>query len=151
MIQQITRVKSTRQYLLNLIDDLTIEQLNKTHQGFNNNIVWNVAHLTAVQQAICYKRAGLQPIVQEKYLSPYLPNTKPEQFVDSSELEILKSLLLSSLDEFESDYKKSFFTNYKPFTTRYGVEINNIDDALNFVLYHEGYHTGIITALKRLV
>lgn len=151
MIQQIAKIKSTRAYLLNLIDDLSLEQLNEKPEGFNNNIIWNLAHLVAVQQSICYKRSGLQPIVQDKFVLPYLPGTKPEHFIDGKELETIKTLFLSSLDELESDYQKRFFTAYTPFVTRYGVEIANIDDAINFLPYHEGLHTGYIIALKRIV
>lgn len=151
MHQQIENVKSTRAYLLNLVDGLTIEQLNEIPEGFNNNIIWNIAHLISAQQGICYKRSGLQPIVQDKFISPYLPGTKPEGFVNSSDMETIKSLLLSSLDEFESDYKKNFFTTYTPVVTRYGVELANIDDAVNFLLFHEGLHTGYVMALKRVL
>lgn len=151
MHQQIENVKSTRAYLLNLVDGLTIEQLNEIPEGFNNNIIWNLAHLISTQQGICYKRSGLQPIVQDKFISPYLPGTKPEGFVNSSDVETIKSLLLSSLDEFESDYKKGFFTTYTPVVTRYGVELANIDDAVNFLLFHEGLHTGYVMALKRVL
>ncbi len=151
MIQQIENIKIVRTALLTLVEDLTAEQLNEIPEDFNNNIIWNLAHLTAAQQGICYKRAGLQPIVQEKYLSPYLPGTKPEHFVDDSEIAILKTLLLSSLDELKSDYRKDFFTNYTTFTTRYGVEVTSIDDAINFLPFHEGLHAGAIIALKKLV
>jgi hypothetical protein len=149
MIQQIENIKTLRTTLLTLVENLTIEQLNEVPEGFNNNIIWNLAHLTAAQQGICYKRAELQPIVQEKYISPYLPGTKPEQFVDSNEAVVLKTLLLSSLEEFKSDYKKDFFTNYTAFTTRYGIEISSIDEAINFLPFHEGLHFGYILALKR--
>ncbi|MVN21679.1 DinB family protein [Mucilaginibacter arboris] len=148
---QIQKIKATRTFLLNLVEGLTIEQLNQIPEGFNNNIIWNLAHLTAAQQSICYKRSGLKPVVQDKYFSPYLPGTKPDSFIDQAEAGTIKTLLLSSLDEFESDYKKGFFKTYTPFVTRYGVAIDTIDDAINFLPYHEGYHTGAIMALKRLV
>lgn len=151
MTQQIENIKNVRKYLLNLIADLNPEHLNEIPEGFNNNIIWNLAHLISAQQGICYKRSGLQPIVQDKFISPYLPGTKPEGFVDSSDVETIKSLLLSSLDEFESDYKKNFFTTYTPVVTRYGVELANIDDAVNFLLFHEGLHTGYVMALKRVL
>ncbi|MEX8546903.1 MAG: DinB family protein [Mucilaginibacter sp.] len=137
--------------MLTLIENLNTEQLNQLPEGFNNNIIWNLAHLTAVQQALCYKRSGLQPIVQDKYVTPFLPGTKPDSFIDSNEVETIKSLLISSLDEFESDYKKGFFSTYTPVVTRYGVALDNIDDAVNFLPFHEGFHTAYIMALKRLV
>ncbi len=151
MTQQIERTKSIRTYLLNLVDNLTIEQLNEIPESFNNNIIWNIAHLIAVQQSICYKRSGLQPIAQAKYVSPYLPGTKPEHIVDNTEVETIKSLFLSTINELESDYKKGFFTTYTPVVTRYGVELANIDDALNFLPFHEGLHLGYIMAMKRVL
>ena len=151
MHQQIENAKNTRTFLLTLTEDLSTEQLNQIPEGFNNNIIWNLAHLVAVQQSICYKRSGLQPIVQDKYVTPYLPGTKPEGFINTSEVEIIKTLMLSSLDEFESDYKKGFFTTYTPVVTRYGVALNNIDDAINFLPFHEGFHIGTVLALKKLV
>lgn len=151
MTQQIENLKSVRHFLLNLIDGLTIGQLNKVPEGFNNNIIWNVAHLTATQQRICYLRSNLQPVVQDKYIAPFIPGTKPESFIESREVETIKSLFISALNELESDYQKNFFTTYTPVVTRYGVEIANIDDAINFLPYHEGYHTGIVLMLKGLV
>ncbi|MGI4803261.1 MAG: DinB family protein, partial [Janthinobacterium lividum] len=107
MTQQIENIKSVRKYLLNLIAELNPEQLNKIPQGFSNNIIWNLAHLTATQQRICYLRSGLKPVVQEQYITPFIPGTKPEGFVDSAEIETLKSLFISTIEELETDYKKS--------------------------------------------
>lgn len=151
MTQQIENIKNVRKYLLNLIAELNPEQLNKIPDGFSNNIIWNLAHLTSTQQRICYVRAGLQPFVQDKYISPFIPGTKPEGFIDSTEIETIKSLFISVIDELESDYKKSFFTTYDVFSTRYGVTLTNVDDAINFLQYHEGYHTGVITTLLKFV
>jgi len=151
MHQQIEKIKSTRTFLLTLIEGLTTEQLNQIPQGFNNNIIWNLAHLVSAQQSICYKRSGLQPIVQDKYFTSYLSGTKPDGFIDSNEVETIKALLLSTLNEFESDYKKGFFTTYTPVVTRYGVALDNIDDAVNFLPFHEGLHVGYVMALKRMV
>ena len=151
MTQQIENIKSVRKYLLNLIADLTPEQLNKTPEGFSNNIIWNLAHLTATQQRICYLRAGLEPVVQEQYITPFIPGTKPEGFIDAAEIETIKSLFISTIEELESDYKKNFFTTYEEITIRYGVTLNNVDDAINFLPYHEGYHTGVITELMKFL
>ncbi|MGI4749603.1 MAG: DinB family protein [Janthinobacterium lividum] len=151
MTQQIENIKSVRKYLLNLITDLNPEQLNKIPDGFSNNIIWNLAHLTATQQRICYLHAGLKPVVQEQYITPFIPGTKPEGFIDAVEIKTIKSLFISAIDELESDYKKSFFVTYEEFTTRYGVTLGNVDDAINFLPYHEGYHTGVITELIKFV
>src|SRR5689334_19752074 len=122
MHQQIETIRKTRTALLNLIKDLTVEELNEIPTGFNNNIIWNVAHLVAAQQGVCYLRAGLGLKIEEQFFLFYKPETKPEGYVDASEIENIKGLLFSMLDILQKDYEQNLFTNYTPWTTRYGVE-----------------------------
>jgi len=150
MQEAIERIKNERTYILKLIEDLDAEQLNKIPVGLNNNIIWNLGHLIASQQSICYRRVGLEMFVEEKYFTAYRPGTKPNTFVDHAEIECMKKLFLTAIDKFEKDYDDGLFLNYPTWTTLYGIEINNIEDAVHFVLFHEGLHTGYIMALKRL-
>jgi len=151
MQKEIEKLKKTRIYLLDLIKDLSVEQLNEVPYGFNNNIIWNLGHLIVSQQGLCYLRAGIKPIIDEKYFTNYKPQTKPETPIDKVEVEKIKDLFIAVLDKLESDYNENIFTNYGTFTTPYGVELTNIDDALNFILFHEGLHTGYIMAMKHLL
>ncbi len=151
MNKQIESLKATRGFLLRLIADLSVEDLNKIPHGFNNNIIWNLAHLIASQQGVCYKRAGLNLTIEESFFTAYKPDTKPESFVEHREVERVKELLVSTIDGFEADLKKGLFRDYPSWTTRYGVELNTINDALTFLPFHEGFHLGYIMALKRVV
>jgi len=151
MHPQIDRIRKIRQYILKIIEPLTIDQLNEIPQGFNNNIVWNVAHLTAAQQGLCYIRAGLKTFVEEAYFLAYKAETKPEEPVDDVEWDNIKALLFSSLDQLQQDYDAGTFNNYTSWTTRYDVTLSTIDDALDFILFHEGLHLGYIMALKRVI
>jgi hypothetical protein len=151
MHPQIATIRKTREALLNLIKDLTVEELNEIPAGFNNNIIWNVAHLTAAQQGVCYFRASLPMRIEDAYFKAYKPESKPEAFVSTEEVETIKEMLFSTLDQLEKDYHDKIFTNYTPWTTRYGVEIKNIDEAISFLPFHEGLHLGYIMALKRVV
>lgn len=148
MNKQFDILKKTRKYLLEVINDLNIEQLNEIPEGFNNNISWNLGHMISTQQGVCYVRAGLPIFVDQKYFETYKPGTKPEAMVGSNELEILKQLFVSSIDQFETDYENNLFKNYIPWTTRYGIELSNIDELTAFLIYHEGLHLGYIMALK---
>ncbi len=145
------RLRKIRNVVLKLISDLSIEQLNKVPAGFNNNIVWNFAHLMASQQGLCYIRAGVKPVIDEQHINSYKGGTKPEKTVTAEELESMKMLFLSTIDQLEKDFENKLFVNYQPFTTALGVEINNIEDAMDFLFFHEGLHTGYMMALKRLV
>lgn len=149
MLKAIEILYKPRTFLISLLDTLTIEQLNTVPAGFNNNIVWNFAHMVAAQQGVCYLRAGLKTVISEELYLAYKPETKPEKFVDAAELESIKQLAFSTLDQLEKDYNEGAFASYVPWTTRYGVGINNIDDAIKFLPFHDGLHSGYIMAQRR--
>lgn len=151
MKKQIDTIKKVRTFLLENIKDLTPEQLNRIPEGFNNNIIWNLGHLVAAQQGICYKRAGVKPLITDEFWEKYRSGSKPQEPVSEAEIENIKTLFLITLDELEMDYDKNIFTGYTAWTTRYGNEMTNIDDAISFIPYHEGLHSGVIMAMKRLV
>jgi len=147
----IAQIKNTRIFILELVKDLSIGQLNKIPTGFNNNIIWNIAHLTAAQQNMCYIRSGLEITVEEKYFSPFLSGTKPEEFIGQEEINSISDALLNSMDRLATDYANGVFLKFDPWDKRYGMKLNSIEDAINFIPFHEGMHIGYIMALKKLV
>lgn len=147
----ILQIKNTRKYILELVKDLSVDQLNKVPEGFNNNIIWNIAHLTAAQQNMCYVRSGLSITVEDKHFSPFLSGTKPEKSFSKPEIDSLYEVLLTSLNQLEEDYSKGIFKQFDPWDKRYGMKLISIEDAINFVPFHEGMHLGYIMALKKLV
>jgi len=151
MNDQIETIKRTRTHLLELVKELNIEQLNKVPAGFNNNIIWNLGHLVAAQQGICYVRTGVKPHVAEDFIDRYKKGSKPERFLNEEELKKIKELFFSSLDILKQDYESGLWTGYDSWTTSYGVELNSIEDAIQFLNFHEGLHSGYILALKRVI
>lgn len=149
--EYIDQIKNTRRFILDLVKDLSTEQLNKIPVGFNNNIIWNIAHLTAAQQNLCYVRSGLLPAVPEQYISPFLSGTKPNAPIDALEIESIYLHFINSLDQFKKDYADRLFLTFDQWDKRYGMKIKNIDDAIHFIPFHEGMHIGYIMALKKLV
>lgn len=147
----ITQIKNTRIFVLELVKDLSTEQLNKIPEGFNNNIIWNIAHLTAAQQNLCYVRSGLSVPVEDKYFTPFLSGTKPDHFIVKEEIDSIFDVLLSSMNRLAADYTNGIFTQFDSWDKRYGMKLNSIEDAINFVPFHEGMHIGYIMALKKLV
>ena len=154
MNRQIEKMKNFRLFLLKQIERLTPQQLNTIPDGYNNNIIWNLAHLICAQQSLCYVRAGLPIVVDEKYLAPFAPGTKPDRVIEEPEIEIIKALFISSIDKLQEDFEKKIFDNYSPsarILEVYNIEINDIQDALHFLLYHEGFHSGYTMAIKHLL
>jgi hypothetical protein len=151
MIQAIDIIQKPRVNLFKLIEGLSIEQLNLVPPGFNNNIIWNLGHMVAAQQGVCYSRAGLKTIVSDDFFHAYKPGTKPEKFVDAAELQLITDLAFSTLVQLETDHANNIFENYTPWTTRYGAELHNIDEAIAFIPFHDGFHMGYVLALRRVI
>lgn len=114
-------------------------------------MIWNLAHLVAAQQSVCYFRSGLPMKVDAAFFDRYKPESKPEKDVTAEELEEIKKLLFSTLDQLEEDLDKNSFGGFQPFVTRTGVPLSSFDEALLFLHFHDGLHAGVIMSHRKLV
>ncbi|WP_299255129.1 DinB family protein [uncultured Cytophaga sp.] len=151
MKPQFDLIRKTRSFLLDAVKDVSNDQFNKIPQGFKNNIIWNMGHIIAAQQGLCYVRSNVPIVVDEGYMKLFKPDTKPEGQLSADAIDTLKKLMLPIVDRLETDYRQQSFAAFKPFKNRYGVEIQTIEDALNFLVYHDGVHFGCIMALKKMI
>lgn len=148
---KIDLIRKTRSKALEIISGLSLPELNKIPEGFNNNIIWNLGHLIAAQEGIFYLRGKLELNIEQEFFNSFKNGSRPEREMHAEEIEKIRSLLFSSLDQFESDLGKNAFQNYPAWTTSMGITINSIDDAINFLPFHEGLHMGYIMAYKRII
>lgn len=145
-------LRKNRELFIELVNGLNLEQLNKIPEGFNNNIAWNFGHAVVTPQALCYIRSGVQPGKQIEYFDKYKKGSKPESFIEQSEIDELKNLAFSTLDTIEEDIKNNMFANITPFaTSTYGYEINNVEEILACSLTHDAMHYGIAYAQRKIV
>ena len=151
MNNAIESLMKVRAFAVQLMDGLSSEALNTIPEGFNNNIIWNLAHLVAAEQGICYMRAGVAPTIPTAFILAYTRGTKPTGDVSAADILAIRTALTASPVRLAADYAAGVFAGYKAWTTPYGVTLTTIDEALQFLLYHEGLHGGYIMALKRLV
>ncbi|MFD0765601.1 DinB family protein [Mucilaginibacter lutimaris] len=149
--KQLDIIRQPRLKIIETLNAFSLDQLNKIPSGFNNNIIWNLGHMIAAQQGVCYKRAGLNTWIDDDFFDAYKPDSKPAGPVSQDEYDNIKTLLTTSIDQLEHDYKNGIFENYPTWTTRYGVQMSNIDEAIAFLPFHEGLHIGYIMAMRKLV
>lgn len=134
------------------IENNSLEDLNKIPEGFNNNIIWNIGHVVVTAQLLAYKLSGLPMMVSDELVNKYRKDTKPEEFVSQEEVDEIKTLLFSTIEKLETDYKKGAFKEYNAYTvSTTGNTLTNIDEALQFILFHEAMHLGYILALVRAI
>ncbi len=149
MNKQFEILKANRVLILKIIENLNLAQLNKIPDGFNNNIAWNMAHLTVTQQLLCYKMSGLSVLVTEEMIEAYKKGTAPNRDISQEELEQIKEQLIGLPDTFEEDYKAGIFKEFSSYTTSANVTLNSVNDAVEFNNFHEGIHLGSIMSLKK--
>jgi hypothetical protein len=75
----------------------------------------------------------------------------PDKTIDDEEINAIKSVFVSIIDTLATDYDKKIFAAYETLKTPYGIVVNNIDEAINFMLFHEGIHVGYIMAMMRVL
>lgn len=144
-------LRITRTNFLKLIDNCTLEEINKIPEGFNNNLAWNLAHILSSQQALCYELSSLTPRVDKSLIDRFRPGTRPEEAMTGQELENLRQLMKHTIELLKEDYQSGMFVQYTPRQTKYGALIEHIDQAIPYVALHEGLHFGYAKALLAII
>lgn len=138
-----------RAILKSFIENFSLEELNKIPQGFNNNMIWNIAHLIASQQVLVYKLSGLPTLISNEMIEMFRKGSRPERDLTQKEVDEMKGLLFSTIEKTIEDYKNGVFKSYQSYTTSTNSTLTNVEDALTFNIFHEGIHLGYILALKK--
>tara|TARA_R110000868_G_scaffold70403_3_gene206870 strand:+ start:1174 stop:1629 length:456 start_codon:yes stop_codon:yes gene_type:complete len=143
--------KTSRNLISKFIQGYTLEQLNKVPEGFNNNIIWNVAHIIVTQQILVYKLSGLPMIVTDEMVEKYRKGTKTEHFASQDEVDQILALLTQTIDQTAKDIENKIFINFTEYPTSTGYVLTSAQDAMTFNNFHEGIHLGVILGLRKLV
>lgn len=146
-------IRAGRKALLRLVEDLSTEQMNKIPSGFNNNLAWQIGHLVVSQQVLCYKLSSNPLIIDPTLVDKYKNGTKPESFISTEEIAQLKAYLLDTIDELEKDLTTDKFINYTAYApSTYKIyNIEKIEDAVKFIVSHDGLHYGCSLMMKKFV
>jgi hypothetical protein len=144
-------ISANRNSFIHFLEKFTPEQLYTIPKGFNNHILWNIAHTLVTEQLLIYGLSNLPLKLEQDFVDRYKKGSQPLKQVDLEEITLVKSLLKTVSQETEVDYKAGKFKLFTPYKTSAGFELNSIQDAITFNTYHEGIHLGIILALKKLI
>ena len=151
MKQLFTITEKNRKILYNYLVKTAPEQLYKIPEGFNNNIWWNIAHVVVTQQKLVYGLSGLPLNISNELVINYQKGTSPKGTPEKGEVAEIEKLLFELPEKTVADYKKGIFQNFKTYMTSPKVELNSVEDAIAFNVFHEGLHLGSIMALSRAV
>lgn len=145
-------LNNTRAIFNKIIETNTLEDLNKIPKGFNNNVIWNIGHIVVTGELLAYKLSGLKPALSDEIIDKYKKDSKPQGDLTKEAVNEIKELLLSTIEKTALDYSNGVFKDYNAYTvSTTGNTLNNIDEALQFILMHEGIHYGYVLALLKAI
>ncbi|MBU2949829.1 DinB family protein [Tamlana agarivorans] len=144
--------KNIRKIFYKIIETTSLEDLNKIPQGFNNNVIWNIAHCVVTQQLLAYKLSGIDVSLSPKMIERYMKDTKPEGDLGQDEIDEIKSLLVSTIEKTKIDFDHGVFKTFNAYTvSTTGNTLGHINDALEFSVVHDGIHYGYVLALLKVI
>ena len=138
-----------RKILKSFLENLSLEELNKIPDGYNNNIAWNIAHTIVTQQILVYRLSGVPTIISKEMVEGYKKGTKPVKLLTQAEVDEIKGLLFSTIEKTKEDFLNNRFTEFETYTVTTKSTLTNVEEAIDFNNFHEGIHLGYILALKR--
>jgi hypothetical protein len=143
--------ETCRQHYLKLIEQYSLEQLNKIPDGFSNNLIWNLGHIIVSQQGLVYRLSGLPMHISTEMRNTYMNGTKPTGTTTQEEVNELKSLLFSLIERTKEDYASGKFVTYNEYTTGTGYNLKSLTEALEFNNLHEGIHFGMMMNIRKFL
>lgn len=143
--------KTSRNLYLNYLETYSLEQLNKIPEGFSNNLIWNIAHIIVSQQKLVYILSGLPMQISQNMLEKYQNGSKPKKKVTQDELEEIKRLLISTVNQTKQDFENGIFHTFNAYQTKTGFYLDSLNAAINFNNFHEGIHLGIMMQIKKFL
>lgn len=151
MNQTFDITRTSRKMIAPFLENYTLEQLNAIPDGFSNNLIWNIAHIVVTQQLLVYKLSGLPTMVSDEMIEKFRKGTKPEHIVTQAEVDEIKSLLFTTIDQTEVDFENKIFKNFDEYPTSTGFVLKSAKDAMIFNNFHEGLHLGILMSIRKFV
>jgi len=90
-------------------------------------------------------------MVSEEMVERYKRGTKPEKDATQAEVDEIKSLLFTTIEQTQKDFADGVFKNYTEFTSMSGFHIKNAKAAMEFNNYHEATHTGMMMQIRKFI
>lgn len=139
-----------RKAMLDAVAHLSLEQLHVIPQGMSNNIIWNIGHVIASQQILCYKLGNAPLLVPENFVEKYRKGTSPKDWTSFENMDTIKQYM-ELTNAIEEQYNAGAFANFTEYKTSMGFALKTIEDGLIYNYGHENLHYGSILSLRKMV
>ena len=141
--------RQVRENLQEILRKTSLEELTMIPDGFNNNIFWNIAHCVATQQLLHYYLSGNEFVIDTVWIENYKKGTLPNLDISQEDVQNLDFILIETSKVLVKNYDEGIFSDYRPYSTSFGLDLKKIQDAIIFNNMHESLHYGYVMAQKR--
>ena len=90
-------------------------------------------HIIVAQQGLVYRLSGLPMHISDEMRATYMNGTKPLGTTTQEEIDELKSLLISLVEQTKDDYSSGKFVTYNEYTTGTGYNLKSLEEAMEFI------------------
>ncbi|WP_264512053.1 DinB family protein [Flavobacterium sp. N1719] len=143
--------ETSRKLYLKFLESYTLDQLNTIPQGLSNNMIWQAGHIIVSQQKLMYTLSNLPINISQDMVVKYQNGSRPDGNATQEEVDEIKVLLLSTVEQFKLDWQAGKFTTFNEYQSQTGFHLATFQDAVTFNTFHEGIHFGMLMYLKKLV
>ena len=140
-------LRQCRENILNIIKSKDIDFINQIPIGFNNNLLWHAGHIICVFDILAVQFANQKSILSDTFINDFKKGSIPKTYTIEDK-NLIEKLLIEQLNQFELSNDTY---NYQTYTTSFGNTIQNQEEALSFILIHEGIHFGYVLNILRFL
>lgn len=143
-----SQIELNRSRTLEIVADLSTEQVNLIPNGYNNNILWHVGHILTTQERLAFRLIQDTLDLHESLMAFFLNGTKPADW-QTTPPDILT--LLPLLKEQSVRIKQRLQGRLDEQITLPFKDMNLLKEVLIYSIGHEALHVGYIMAMKKVV
>lgn len=152
IMNPIENILNARNMIIKITENISEEKFFEIPTGFKNNLYWNLGHVSATLALLTYRLSGVPVPLDEQFILAFGKGSSPSSWSDRSKIPTiaeLKQILKDLPSQVQNDLKENQFENFKPYQTSAGIPLNNINESLQFVFFHDGLHIGYMMAQKK--
>lgn len=152
-METLNQLDFTRIYTLGRISQVNEASWDIQPTGFNNTIRWNVGHVYVNAEFFTQKAIPSYEVVHPEWLPLFVPGTKPSEWdMEPPTAEELVSALKEQTERIKAVLENNL-SNILIESMSIGSlhEMKTVQALVQFMVWHEGVHAGIIHALNRAI
>ena len=152
IIETVNQLKFTRIYTLGRLAKTSDKAWDTQPTGFSNTIRWNAGHIFVTMESLVQKAVEGYELINPEWIALFVSGSNPESW--EGKVPSIEELLVALEEQPERIMKalegKLTNTLQEPMSIGPLHTMATVDAVVQFAIWHEGVHAGMINALNRL-